>query len=417
MPLLAFGTEKCWSARCLVVAHLVHNARADLLVSHNWWLSIRVGLAADPHARECGQGSEDGSSNPDRDHALWRSNDLDLSGLRHEALDLSLETLWHVGEHGGTTRHHDVAEEVFADVEVAVVNSLLGQLVQTHHLLAVQGRLEHELRATDHLVVHGHDGAVRHLELLLLASEGIDLLAEVHGHVAEVLLDLLGRLALGGGGQGDLGLLEDLADVVGEVTTSQVVALDGVGHGVTLVDRDGVGHTITTIDDNTSGTARGVQGEHSLDGNIESTSVEGLEDDLGHALTVLLRVHRSLGEQNTAGVLIGLGLVTDDHAELVVESVTPHLLHVLPVLHDAVLEGVLQDEDTALLLGLLTDVVVLVGTDEGGLLLWVADHGGEGHLRGVLAGATGFHHTGTIVHNDVGLLLFVTHVFRLASPC
>merc|ERR1711924_10932 len=99
------------------------------------------------------------------------------------------------------------------------------------------------------------DGAVRHLELLLLASEGIHLLGEVHGAVTEVLLDLLGTLALGSGGQGNLGLLENLADVVGEVTTGKVDALDGVRHGVPLVDWDSVRHTITTIHDDTSGTA------------------------------------------------------------------------------------------------------------------------------------------------------------------
>merc|ERR1711924_174052 len=147
---------------------------------------------------------------------------------------------WHVGEHGGAARHHNVAEQVLADIQVAVVDCLLGELVQAHHLLTVEGWLEHELGATDHLVVHSDHGAVGHLKLLLLASEVLDISAEVHGAVAEVLLDLLGGLALGGGGEGDLGLLENLADVVRQVATSQVDALDGVGHGVTLIDGDSV---------------------------------------------------------------------------------------------------------------------------------------------------------------------------------
>merc|ERR1712226_506581 len=138
--------------------------------------------------------------------------------------------------------------------------------------------------AADHLVVHSDDGAIGHLELLLLALEAINFLGEVHGDIAQVLLDLLGGFTLGSGGQGDLGLLENLADVVGEVATSKVDALDGMGHGVSLVDRDGVGHTITAIDDDTSGAARGVQGEYGLDGDIEATSSEGLEHDLGHAV-------------------------------------------------------------------------------------------------------------------------------------
>ena len=62
----------------------------------------------------------------------------------------------------------------------------------------------------------------------------------------------------------------------------------------------------------------------------------------------------------------------------------PDLLHVVPVLDDTVLERVLEDEDTALLLGLLTNVVVLVGTDESSLLLRISNDGGEGDLRGIL---------------------------------
>merc|ERR1711939_284614 len=313
-------------------------------------------------------------------------------------LELALEALGHVGEHGGTTGHDDVAEEVLTDIKVAVVDSLAGELVEAHHLLTVEGRLEHELWATDHLVVHSDDLAVGHLELLLLASEVVDFLSEVLGDVAKVLLDLLGGLALGGGGEHDLGLLEDLADVVCEVAASEVDALDGVGHGVTLVDGHGVGHTITAIHHDTSGTAGGVEGKDGLDGDVEATDVEGLEHDLGHALTVVLGVHGSLV------------VVTDNHAKLVVESVAPHLLHVLPVLHDTVLEGVLEQEDTTLLLALLTDVVVLVGTAEGSLLLRVTDNAGEGELGGILTRATGLHHTGTIVDDNGGLLLFVTHV-------
>merc|ERR1719160_2426711 len=108
-------------------------------------------------------------------------------------------------------------------------------------------------------------------------SNCFSLPAKLSTSLAKVLLDLLGGLTLSSGGEGGLGLLEDLADVVGQVTTSKVDTLDGVRHGVTLVDGHGVGHTITAIHHDTSGTARGVQGEHSLDGDVEATDVEGLE--------------------------------------------------------------------------------------------------------------------------------------------
>merc|ERR1712159_820271 len=180
------------------------------------------------------------------------------------------------------------------------------------------------------------NGAIGHLELLLLAGEVVHLGGKVHGAVAQVFLDLLGRLPLGSGGECDLGLLENLADVVGQVAPGQVDALDGMGHGVTLVDGHSVGHTITTIHDNTSGSARGIQRENGLDGDVEAAHIEGLEHDLGHALPVVFGVHWGLGEEDTSTVLVGFALVTDHHAELVVESVPPHFLHVVPVLNDAV---------------------------------------------------------------------------------
>merc|ERR1719320_2142829 len=64
-----------------------------------------------------------------------------------------------------------------------------------------------------------------------------------------------------------------------------------MGKGITFIDGDTVGDTISRVHDNTSGTARGIEGEDSLDGNIHGGHVEGLEHDLGHLLTV------SLGEQ------------------------------------------------------------------------------------------------------------------------
>ena len=48
------------------------------------------------------------------------------------------------------------------------------------------------------------------------------------------------------------------------------------------------------------------------------------------------------------------------HTQLVVEGVMPDLLHVVPVGDDAVLDGVLQREDTTLALGLVSDVGVLL---------------------------------------------------------
>jgi len=78
-----------------------------------------------------------------------------------------------------------------------------------------------------------------------------------------------------------------------------------------------VGDTIARVEHNTSGTARGVQREHSLDCNIHGRGVEGLEHDLFHLLTVCLGVEGCLCQQNR--VLLRC------NTQFVVEGVMPDL--------------------------------------------------------------------------------------------
>merc|ERR1711936_952581 len=60
-------------------------------------------------------------------------------------------------------------------------------------------------------------------------SGGGHLLLEVQGDAAELLLDVTDNLALSGGGEGVASLGEDLHQVVGQLTASQVETDDGVG--------------------------------------------------------------------------------------------------------------------------------------------------------------------------------------------
>merc|ERR1711941_190559 len=136
-----------------------------------------------------------------------------------------------------------------------------------------------------------------------------------------------------------------------------------MGKSITLIDGNSVGDTITRVHDNTSGTTRGIQGEDSLDGNIHGGHVEGLKHDLSHLFPVGLGVEGSLSQED--------GLLLWGNAELIVEGVMPDLLHVVPVGDDAVLNGVLQGEDTSLGLSLITDIgVLLTHTDHDTLVPW-----------------------------------------------
>merc|ERR1712142_206124 len=197
--------------------------------------------------------------------------------------------------------------------------------------------LEEGLRAPEALIADGDDLTVGKLIGLLKGGGGSSsghLLLKVQGNVAELLLDVPDNLTLSSGGERIATLSEDLHQVVGQLTASQVEPEDGVGEGITFIDGDSVRHTISRVHDDTGGTAGSVQGQHSLDGDIHGGHVEGLKHDLGHLLPVGLGVEGSLSEQD--------GLLLRSNTQLVVEGVVPDLLHVVPVGDDTVLNRVLQ---------------------------------------------------------------------------
>merc|ERR1711921_33391 len=350
-------------------------------------------LLGDPHLLEGGEGSQDGSSDPNGVLPLWGSDDLDLDGGRSQGSDLLLHTVSNTGVHGGASRHDSVGVQVLPDVNIALHDGVEGSLVDATGLHSQERRLEESLRAPEPLVTDGDDLTVRQLIGLLQrsgSSSSGHLLLEVQGDIAEFLLDVPDNLPLGSGGEGVSTLSEDLHQVVGQFTSSQVQTDDGVRESVTLIDGDTVGDTVTSVHDDTSGTARGVQGEHSLDGHVHGGHVEGLEHDLGHLLPVGLRVEGSLSQQD--------GLLLGGNTQLVVEGVVPDLLHVVPVGDDSMFHGVFQGEDTSLGLGLVSNIGVLLShTYHDTNVSWATHNGGEYGPGGVISGEPGLAHAGAIV--------------------
>mmetsp|Transcript_59928 Transcript_59928/g.147321 ORF Transcript_59928/g.147321 Transcript_59928/m.147321 type:complete len:346 (+) Transcript_59928:412-1449(+) len=327
-------------------------------------------LLRDPHLLESRQRGEDGAPDPHGVLALGGGDDLDLHGRGSEGSDLLLHAVGDAAEHGGAAREHDVAVQVLTDVNVAFHDRVVGGLMDARRLKADERGLEENLGAAEALVADGDDLAVGKLVRLLDRrglGGGLHLLLEVEGDVAELLLDVPHNLALGGGGEGVAALGEDLHHVVGEIAAGQVETEDGVGKGVPLIDGHRVGNTVAGVEHDTGGASRGVEREHGLDGDIHGGGVEGLKHDLRHLLAVGLGVEGGLGEEH--GVLLGR------HTELVIEGVVPDLLHVVPVGDDAVLDGVLEGEDTALGLGLIANVgVLLAHANHDALVAGTADN-------------------------------------------
>merc|ERR1711904_114448 len=105
----------------------------------------------DPHLLESGQAGENGSTNPHRVLALWRSNHLDLHGRRRQSGELLRHTLANAGKHGGASREHHVAIQVLANVNIALHDGLESRVMDTAGLLANKAWLEEDFRAAEAL--------------------------------------------------------------------------------------------------------------------------------------------------------------------------------------------------------------------------------------------------------------------------
>merc|ERR1712141_333004 len=218
-----------------------------------------------------------------------------------------------------------------------------------------EGRLEEGLGGTEPLVTDGDDLTVGKFIGLLEGGGGSGsghLLLEVKGNIAKLFLDVTDNLALSGGGERVTTLSEDLHEVVGELTASQVQTKDGVGESITFIDGNIVRDTIAGVHDHTGGTTGGIEGEDGLDGNIHGGHVEGLKHDLSHLLTVSLGVEGSLSKED--------GLFLGGNTEFIVEGAMPDLLHIIPVGDDTVFNGVLQGEDTSLGLSFISNIGILL---------------------------------------------------------
>merc|ERR1719145_239088 len=206
----------------------------EALAVDNGGAALVVLLLGDPHLLEGGEGGQDGATDPDGVLPLGGSDDLDLDGGGGQGGDLLLHTVSDTGVHGGAAGHDSVGVQVLTDVNVALHDGVVGGLMDAAGLHTQEGRLEEGLGTAETLVANGDDLAVGKLVGLLEGGgggSGGHLLLEVQGDVAQLLLDVTDNLALGGGGERVAALGEDLHQVVGQLTASQVQTEDGVGQG------------------------------------------------------------------------------------------------------------------------------------------------------------------------------------------
>merc|ERR1712215_244611 len=377
----------------------------ETLAVNNGWAALIILLLGDPHLLEGGEGSKDGSSDPDRVLPLWWSNDLDLDGGWSKSSDFLLHPVSNTRVHGGASRHDSVGIQILTDVNIALHDGIIGGLMDATGFHSKEGRLEESLRATETFIANGDNLAVRKFIGLFKGGGGSSsrhFLFKVKSNIAKLLLDITDNLTLSSSGKGIATFSKDFHQVVGELTSSKIKTDNGMGESITFIDRDSMGDTITRVHDNASGTARGIEGKNSLDGNIHGRHVKGFKHDLSHLLTISLRVEWSFSKEDR--------LFLRGYTEFIVEGMMPDLFHVIPVGDDSMLHWVLEGKNTSLGLSLISNIgIFLSHTNHHTLMARTTNNGGEDGTWSIISCKSSLAHARTIVNNKSSNV-FVTHL-------
>mmetsp|Transcript_24453 Transcript_24453/g.57797 ORF Transcript_24453/g.57797 Transcript_24453/m.57797 type:complete len:407 (+) Transcript_24453:178-1398(+) len=381
----------------------------EALAVDNRWARFIILLLADPHTLEGRQRRKNRSSNPHGVLALWRSHNLHLDGSWSQRSHFLRHTLTDSREHGGTSRKNNVGIQVLSDINITLHDGLESAVSNTIHFKTSQVGLEQNLRTSESLVSNNNDVTIRQFKRLLQSrrlSSLLHLLLKVNSNETQGLLDVTNNFTLSSGCQRVTTLGQDLHQVISQVTTSKIHTHDSMGKGISLIDRNSVGNTISRIQNTPSGTSGGIQGKNSLDVHIHGGNVEGFKHDLGHSLSVGLRVHGGLGQQHRMGFR--------SNTKLIVEGVVPDLLHIIPVGDNSVLDGVLQSENTSLGLGFVSNIgITLFHSNHDTRLTGTTDQGRENGSGGIVSGESSFAHSGTVVNDKGGNIFVISHFDNL----
>jgi hypothetical protein len=244
--------------------------------------------------------------------------------------------------------------ELRASIHISSIDAVEKSLRDTRAFNVNQSRGEQRLRSHVTLTADLDDTTVG--ECVLLNQNGglsrkTSLEVDVISAVAQLLLEHTDSLEVGGSVEGITAEKEQLNEVLGDITTSNINTLGQVRKSETLIDGDDVRDTITRIENDTSQETLSVEGQDSLDGDVGCLEAVLLEHNLKHTLTVLDGVKRGLGKENLA--LVGVNL------QLGVESVVPDMVHIIEVSDNTMRQGVSDLEHLTELGSLITDHDIL----------------------------------------------------------
>ena len=138
--------------------------------------------------------------------------------------------------------------------------------------------------------------------------------------------------------------------MVGDITTSNVDALDSRANGESLKHWRAVANAIATVKNYTRSFSLRVQTEYCLGLEENTWRLELFEEELCGLLAVCERIQRGLSQENRVFLRRDLKQV---------EDVSPESFHILHVYDNSMLDGIAKFQGTSVLLDVITDVNIL----------------------------------------------------------
>lgn len=239
--------------------------------------SIIVIFLGNPVTGEGGEGAESSGTRPNRVVSVWGSNNLGHTSLGGLLLDFVVKSGINAFVKGGTSGKDNIGVKVGSNIDIAVVDRLDGELVETESLITLLGesRLEDKLRGLESRSIDVDNLTIGEFEVLNMLV-GSRSLSEgglvVLGNETSLLLDGSNNLLPGTSSTLSSNTVEsqNLFHILGDSSTGNEVLANSVGNGETFEDWHSVSNTISRIADDTSSSTVGVKGHDSLNGNIET---------------------------------------------------------------------------------------------------------------------------------------------------
>lgn len=144
--------------------------RSEAFSVDDWCSGFLIFCFSDPHGLEGWKRAENWSTYPDQEFSFSWSHDFDFHGWGGQSGHLFAETFRDTREHSCSTAHHDVAIKIFADINIALKNGLIGNFVESRHFFTNDHGFEEGFRTSESLVCDCYGLSVRELVGFVILS-------------------------------------------------------------------------------------------------------------------------------------------------------------------------------------------------------------------------------------------------------